>query len=99
NLKNRLPLKTNIVKDIFAELGEDTPFSRRQIRDAIAYYTYSYFYQKKIVRGHSRIDLQGNEVEEPSTRHKKYATKLMKKQPVTIKKFGARKISEPARVG
>jgi ProP effector len=65
-----LPLKIGILKDIFADMPEDSKFSRRSIRNALAFYIRSKKYQSALTTRLHRYDLNGNETEPISEEHK-----------------------------
>jgi ProP effector len=68
--ENPLPLKIGILKDIFADMPEDSKFSRINLRKALAFYTRSKKYQRALTTCPHRYDLNGNEAEPISEEHR-----------------------------
>jgi ProP effector len=68
--ENPLPLKIGILKNIFADMPEDSKFSRLNVRKALAFYARSKRYQHALTTCPYRYDLNGNEAEPVSEEHR-----------------------------
>jgi ProP effector len=66
-------LKVGIFNDIAAQLEEQDPVSKTQVRHALRRYTNSWRYLEAVVKGGSRIDLEGNDVEALTDEHIQHA--------------------------
>lgn len=66
-------LKVGIFNDIAAQLEEQDPVSKTQVRHALRRYTNSWRYLEAVVKGGSRIDLEGNDVEALTEEHIQHA--------------------------
>lgn len=76
--ENPKPLKRHIGKDILGnELQTDLPFSRLNIREAIAYYVKSPKYLEVLSTATHRYDLQGQQVEEVMPEHQQLAAEQL----------------------
>ena len=65
------PVKVGIHRDLFAwQTQQNSPLltcSKKQIRDAMKYYTHTPGYMKAIAQGFARVNLQGVTVEDVTT--------------------------------
>ena len=66
-------LKVGIFNDIAAQLEEQDPVSKTQVRHALRRYTNSWRYLEAVVKGGVRIDLEGNDVAELTEEHIQHA--------------------------
>lgn len=82
------PLKRRIEKDVLAEdIPSDLPFSRLNIREAIAYYEGSPKYRKALITATHRYDLQGHPVEEVTIEQQEFAQVQLTEYAERKKKF------------
>jgi len=77
NFKSPVPLKVNIHQDIRAR---ESPVSYRQRIKVLRAYLYSYGYQKAVLEGEWRHDLDGNPVEPISKEQKAYAQEQLQRK-------------------
>lgn len=63
------PLKIGIFADIAERLTEQDEVSKTQVRHALRRYTNSWRYLEAVVKGGSRVDLDGNSFEELTEEH------------------------------
>lgn len=68
-MREILPLKVGIQKDIIADLPSDVSISKCAIRKALSFYTRCYPYWRALVNHDHRYDLQGNPTELISKKH------------------------------
>lgn len=66
-------LKIGIFNDIAAQLTEQDPVSKTQVRHALRRYTNSWRYLEAVVKGGQRVDLEGNDVEALTSEHVQHA--------------------------
>ena len=67
------PLKIGIFNDIAAELTEEDPVSKTQVRHALRRYTNSWRYLEAVEKGGMRVDLVGADVEALTNEHIEHA--------------------------
>ncbi len=67
------PLKVGIFNDIAAQIAEDDPVSKTQVRHALRRYTNSWRYLEAVVKGGQRVDLEGNDAEPLTEEHVQHA--------------------------
>ena len=63
------PLKIGIFADIAAQITEEDPVSKTQIRHALRRYTNSWRYLEAVTKGGQRVDLDGQDVEALTEEH------------------------------
>ena len=66
-------LKIGIFNDIAAQLTEEDPVSKTQVRHALRRYTNSWRYLEAVVKGGQRVDLEGQDVEALTEEHVQHA--------------------------
>ena len=96
------PLKIGIFNDIAAELTEEEPASKTQVRHALRRYTNSWRYLEAVVKGGMRVDLAGNDVEELTAEHVSHAQQQLDESKAKFnkrKKAAAKKeaVKKPAK--
>ncbi|GAA0288075.1 RNA chaperone ProQ [Psychrosphaera haliotis] len=67
------PLKIGIFNDIAAELTDEDPVSKTQVRHALRRYTNSWRYLEAVEKGGMRVDLVGADVEALTNEHIEHA--------------------------
>ena len=81
------PLKRRVEKDVLAGIPSDLPFSRLNIREAIAYYVSSPKYRKALITATHRYDLQGHPGEEVTIEQQEFAQTKFAEYAERKKKF------------
>ena len=66
-------LKIGIFNDIAAQLTDEDPVSKTQVRHALRRYTNSWRYLEAVVKGGQRVDLEGKDVEALTEEHVQHA--------------------------
>ena len=66
-------LKIGIFNDIAAQLTDEDPVSKTQVRHALRRYTNSWRYLEAVVKGGQRVDLEGQDVEALTSEHVQHA--------------------------
>lgn len=83
NLFHPKPLKKRIEADIFIHLSQDKVFSRKSIRNGLAFYVRQNKYHKALLENQHRFNLAGSPFEEISLADKDHAKAVLKTREKT----------------
>lgn len=75
--ENVKPLKVGIFQDLAQRLGENSPLSKTQLRQALRVYTSSWRYLDATKEGINRVDLDGQSAEVIDAQQAEHAAKLL----------------------
>ncbi|MCP4923140.1 MAG: hypothetical protein GY915_03790 [bacterium] len=73
------PLKSNILHEIFEDLGEEMPFSKSTLRQTLKVYCHNFKYLSSTLSSRHRIGLDGKEGDQVTQEHLEHAKNQLNK--------------------